>query len=160
VVWTVLSAALLIAAKRLLIGRYRAGRHPHMGGMYLRHWLVNQIARSVPWEMLDSLRLRSIVLAAARRAYRSRRGTCIVACRCSMAAGTCSRSRTVSRSVVTPRWVCVTYDRQQLVFAPIIIGLDATLDTRARMAPGASLGREAFLGPLAGLLAGHARARR
>jgi non-ribosomal peptide synthetase-like protein len=48
----------------------------------------------------------------------------------------------------------VTYDRQQIVFASITIGAEATLDTRARMAPGSRMGRGAFLAPLAWLSSG------
>ena len=42
-----------VTAKRLLIGRYRAGRHPYLGSFYLRSWIVQQLARAIPWELVE-----------------------------------------------------------------------------------------------------------
>lgn len=153
VAWTITSALLTIVAKRLLIGRYTAGRYPYMGAMYLRHWIVGQCSRSVPWEMLESTGLRVILLRAlgARigRDVHLHRGV-------SLAQGawdllTIGDGATLGRDVSLG---LVTYDRQQLVFAPVTIGERATLDTRARMGPGSTLAREGFLGALAGLAPG------
>src|SRR5439155_26659881 len=59
IAWTVVAALLTVAAKRVLIGRYTAGRHPYLGSMYVRHWVVSQFARSLPWDLLESTGLRA-----------------------------------------------------------------------------------------------------
>ena len=46
---TVILAAL---AKRLLIGRYHAGRHPVYGAFYIRHWIVTRLVRFIPWGLI------------------------------------------------------------------------------------------------------------
>lgn len=40
------------AVKRCLIGRYQEGEAPVYGSLYLRHWIVHQVARSIPWNLL------------------------------------------------------------------------------------------------------------
>ena len=153
VLWTLVSAVALLLAKRMLIGRYTAGRHPYLGGTYLRHWWVHQFARAVPWEMLESLNLRNPLLRAlgARigREIHIHRGVALHQGAWDLL--TIEDGATLGRDVSLG---LVTYDRQQLVFGSVHIGARATLDVRARMAPGSTLEREAFLGPLAGLAPG------
>jgi non-ribosomal peptide synthetase-like protein len=144
------AAVATVIAKRALIGRYAPGRHPYLGSMYLRHWIVTQFARAVPWEWLESLGLRFAVLrllgARIGRDVHVHRGVGLHHGAWDLL--TIEDGATLGRDASLG---LVTYDRQQLVFAPVSIGARATLDTRARMSPGSSLGREAFLGPLAGL---------
>ena len=149
-VWTAIAAVLTVTAKRVLIGRYATGRHPHMGSMYLRHWIVSALARSLPWDLLESTGVRATLL----RALGARIGSEVHLHRgVSLHHGawdllTIEDGATLGRDASLG---LVTHDRQQLVFGTITIGARATLDTRARMAPGSALGREAFLGALAGL---------
>ncbi|TMA22754.1 MAG: hypothetical protein E6J87_26140 [Deltaproteobacteria bacterium] len=115
--WTLIAAALTIAAKRLLIGRYRAGRHPYLGSMYVRHWIVTQFARSLPWDLLESTGLRVALL----RALGARIGADVHLHRgvalhhggwdLLEIGGGAALGRDVSLGLVT-------YDHQQLVFAP------------------------------------------
>ncbi len=155
IAWTGVAGLLTVLAKRLLIGRYVAGRHAYLGSMYVRHWVVSQLARSIPWDLLESTGLRAALLRALgarigedvhlhRGVALHHGGWDLLEIGDGAALG-----RDVSVGLVT-------YDRQQLVFAPIRIGRDATLDTRGRMGPGSRLGDEAFLGPLAGLAPGAA----
>ena len=148
--WTLVAAALTVAAKRLLIGRYRAGRHPYLGSMYVRHWIVTQFARSLPWDLLESTGLRVALL----RALGARIGADVHLHRgvalhhggwdLLEIGGGAALGRDVSLGLVT-------YDHQQLVFAPVSIGAHATLDTRARMAAGSRMEEGAFLSALAWL---------
>ncbi len=151
--WTLLATALTVVAKRVLIGRYTAGRHPYMGSMYVRHWIVSQFARSVSWDLLESIGLRAHVLRALgakigaevylhRGVGLQQGGWDLLEIGDGVALG-----RDVSLGLVT-------YDRQQLVFAPVSIGANATLDTRSRMAPGSRIGEGAFLAALAWLPSG------
>src|SRR5260221_6863122 len=148
--WTFVAALLTVAAKRLLIGRYTAGRHPYLGSMYVRHWIVSQFARSLPWDLLESTGLRALLL----RALGARIGTDVHLHRgvalnhggwdlLEIGDGA-ALGRDVSLGLVT-------YDRQQLVFAPVSIGAHATLDTRARMAAGSRMEERAFLAALSWL---------
>jgi len=152
-VWAVIAGAATVAAKRLLIGRYEPGRHPYLGSMYVRHWVVSQLSRSLPWGLLESTGLRAALLRAlgARigRDVHLHRGVALHhgAWDLLEIGDGAALGRDVSMGLVT-------YDRQQLVFAPVSIGRDATLDTRARMGPGSTLGDGAFLAPLASLAAG------
>jgi non-ribosomal peptide synthetase-like protein len=152
-IWTLLSTLLTLACKRLLIGRYAPGSHPYLGSMYVRHWVVSQLARCIPWELLESTGLRVALL----RALGARIGSDVHLHRgvalhhggwdlLEIGDGA-ALGRDVSVGLVT-------YDRQELVFAPIRIGRDATLDTRARMGPGSELGNGAFLSSLATLAPG------
>jgi non-ribosomal peptide synthetase-like protein len=152
-VWTAGAALLTVAAKRVLIGRYTASRHPYMGSMYLRHWIVSQLSRSLPWDLLESTGLRAVLLRAlgARigRDVHLHRGVSLQSGAWDLL--TIEDGATLGRDVSLG---LVTYDRQQLVFAPITIGARATLDTRARMGPGSVIEREGFLGSLAALASG------
>jgi non-ribosomal peptide synthetase-like protein len=148
--WTIVAALLTVAAKRLLIGRYAAGRHPYLGSMYVRHWIVSQFARSLPWDLLESTGLRALLL----RALGARIGSDVHLHRgvalhhggwdlLEIGDGA-ALGRDVSLGLVS-------YDRQQLVFAPVSIGAHATLDTRSRMAAGSRMHDGAFLSALAWL---------
>ena len=151
--WALVAAALTVLAKRVLIGRYRPGRHPYLGSMYVRHWIVLQFARSLPWELLESTGLRAWLLRALgakvgadvhlhRGVALHHGGWDLLEIDDGAALG-----RDVSLGLVT-------YDHQQLVFAPVSIGANATLDTRARMGAGSRMEPGAFLGPLAWLAEG------
>jgi amino acid adenylation domain-containing protein len=101
--WTLVAATLTVLAKRVLIGRYAAGRHPHLGSMYVRHWVVMQFARSIPWDLLESTGLRAWLL----RALGARVGADVHLHRgvaLHHVAGTCSRSATAPRWGATCRW--------------------------------------------------------
>ena len=151
--WTLVAALLTVTAKRMLIGRYTAGRHPYLGSMYVRHWIVSQFARSLPWDLLESTGLRALLL----RALGARIGADVHLHRgvalhhggwdlLEIGDGA-ALGRDVSLGLVT-------YDQQQLVFAPVSIGAHATLDTRARMAAGSRMEDGAFLSALAWLADG------
>ncbi len=152
-VWTVVAGTATVAAKWLLIGRYQPSRHPYLGSMYVRHWVVGQLSRSLPWDLLESTGLRASLLRAlgARigRDVHLHRGVALHHGAWDLLdiGDGASLGRDVSVGLVT-------YDRQQLVFAPVHIGRDATLDTRARMGPGSTLGERAFLAPLSVLAPG------
>ena len=47
------SVLFAVMVKRLVIGRYRALRTPVWSGYYLRHWVVQQAARLIPWPLLQ-----------------------------------------------------------------------------------------------------------
>ena len=62
--WAPVAVALAAAGKRSLIGRYAAGRVRVWGPDYLRHWLVQQSARAIPWWILEGTELHVMALRA------------------------------------------------------------------------------------------------
>jgi non-ribosomal peptide synthetase-like protein len=133
-VYAPLSLLVAVAAKRLLIGRYEPGRHPYLGGMYLRNWIVQQAARAIPWEMIEGTVFKNYFL----RALGARIGRDVHIHRGVDLRGggwdllEIGDGATVGRDASLG---LVEYQDQRIVFGRITIGANATLDTRARMAP-------------------------
>lgn len=63
-VYVPVSIAFAVAVKRLVIGRYRAIRAPVWSGYYLRHWVVFQAVRLIPWPLLQGTVFQQIALRA------------------------------------------------------------------------------------------------
>jgi non-ribosomal peptide synthetase-like protein len=59
-----LSIAFAVAVKRLVIGRYRPIRAPVWSPYYLRHWIVCQAVRLIPWPMLQGTVFQQMALRA------------------------------------------------------------------------------------------------
>ena len=148
--WTLVAALLTVTAKRLLIGRYTAGRHPYLGSRYVRHWIVSQFARSLPWDLLESTGLRVALL----RALGARIGADVHLHRGVALHHGGWDLLEIGGGAALGHGLCRPggfENRQQLVFAPVSIGAHATLDTRARMAAGSRMEAGAFLAALAWL---------
>jgi non-ribosomal peptide synthetase-like protein len=153
-VYAPLSLLVAVAAKRLLIGRYKPGRHPYLGSVYLRSWIVQQTARAIPWEMIEGTVFKNYFL----RALGARIGRDVHIHR-----GVDLRSggwdlleigdgATIGRDASLG---LVEYQDQQIVFGRITIGANATLDTRARMAPDSEMEEGSVLTALS-MLPSHA----
>ncbi|HEX5070904.1 MAG TPA: amino acid adenylation domain-containing protein, partial [Vicinamibacterales bacterium] len=65
-----LSVCIAVVIKRLVIGRYAPGRAPVWGRLYIRHWVVCQAVRLVPWRLLEG----TVFQLAALRALGARIG--------------------------------------------------------------------------------------
>jgi non-ribosomal peptide synthetase-like protein len=149
---SVLAAAGL---KRLLIGRYRPLRTPVWSGYYLRHWIVTHMARNIPWELLQGTSaqawaLRRLGARVGRRVY-IHRGV-------DLARGgwdllTLGDGATLGQEAALG---LADLDAGELQIGAVTIGANATLETRAGMDPGTSLGEGASLGPLSWLRSGEA----
>ncbi len=63
-VWAPVAVMLAVLGKRTLIGRYTAMRAPVWGPFYLRHWLVQQSVKSVPWWLLEGTQFQMMALRA------------------------------------------------------------------------------------------------
>jgi non-ribosomal peptide synthetase-like protein len=59
-----LTVALAVLAKKVLIGRYEALRAPVWGSFYVRNWMVVQVVRLIPWQVLDGTVFQQTVLRA------------------------------------------------------------------------------------------------
>lgn len=62
--WAPVAVLLAVLAKRVLIGRYAAMRAPVWGPFYLRHWLVQQSVKSIPWWLLEGTQFQIMALRA------------------------------------------------------------------------------------------------
>ena len=62
--WTPVAVALAVSAKRRLIGTYQAGRVRVFSAEYLKHWLVQSSAKSIPWWLLEGTQFQVMTLRA------------------------------------------------------------------------------------------------
>lgn len=153
IVHACVTVAATVAAKRLLIGRYRPARVPVWSGPYLRHWIVRQCAATVPWNFLRD----TVLLDAALRLLGARIG----------------RRVHIHRGVDVSRggWdlleigddvtVCqdaalrlTDLDDGHLVIGPVTLGAGCTIDIRAGVGAHAVVGERAMLTPLTWLAGG------
>lgn len=135
---------IVIAAKRLLIGRYAPLRAQVWGGWYLRHWMVQQIARIVPWSVLAGTELQAVALRAlgARigRRVHIHRGVDLaqgawdlLAIGDDVSIGQDAELRLVE------------LEEGHIVLGPIAIGDGATLEVRAGVSPNTTIGPRAYV---------------
>jgi len=151
--YTVVAAAVAVATKRLLIGRYSALRIPVWSGLYLRHWMVQQTARIVPWRLLEGTIFQQVVLRAlgARigRRVHIHRGVSLLQGGLDLLE--IGDDATLSQDAAVR---LVDYDDGHLVVGAVVIGEGCTLDVRAGMGPGTRMEAGAYLGPLSSLPSG------
>lgn len=151
--WLPVSLVLTMAAKTLLVGRYRPGQHAWLGSFHVRHWIVVHLARTIPWALVQGSELGNACLRAlgARigRNVHIHRGV-------DLAAGgwdllDLGDGVTLGRDVSLG---IAEYRARELVLSPVSIGPGATLDTRALVEGGSRVGRDAYLGCLSMLAEG------
>ena len=145
-----LSVGFAVMIKRLLIGRYRTIRTPYGSTYHLRHWLVFQASRLIPWQVIQGTGLQIGVLRALgatigervhlARGVELRRGGWDLL--------TLGDGAAVNSDAVLG---LVELDRGDVVFAPIVVGAGAVLETRAGMSGGSSLGAGSRLAALSAL---------
>ncbi len=151
--YAVLAIAGAVATKWLVIGRYRAGRFPVWSSLHLRHWIVQQMASLVPWTALQGTILQTWTLRAlgARvgRHVHLHRGVNV------------ARGGWDLLEIEDGVTVCqeaelrlVDLEAGELVVGAVRLGAESTVDIRAIIGPGASLGERACLAPLSTLPSG------
>jgi non-ribosomal peptide synthetase-like protein len=147
------SLLLAVAVKRLLIGRYVPLRKPAWSAFHLRHWMVLQAVRLVPWSLLAGTAMQIVAL----RALGARIGQ-----RVHIHRGVDLRQGgwdlldigddvTLGHSVSLR---LVEFDAGDIVIGPVTIGAACVLETRAGVAGHAVLGSGACLSALSSLPAG------
>ena len=153
-IYAPLSLLATVAAKNLLIGRYRAGRHPYMGSFYLRNWMVQQLARLIPWELVEGTVLKTSFLRAlgARigRDVHIHRGVDLRAGGWDLLE--IGDGATIGRDASLG---LLEFEDQEMILGPVTIGESCTLDTRSRMAPHSAMEAGAVLTALS-MLPSHA----
>ena len=147
------TVALLVLAKKLLIGSYRPQRVAVLSGFYLRNWIVQQVAHLVPWNLIAATEFEN----AALRALGARIGKRVHIHRGVVLTEGGWDLLTIGDDVMigqdaTLRLVDLVGGC--LVIGPVTLGNESTLDVRAGMSAHSALGERSFLGALSNLPAG------
>ncbi len=148
-----LSLLAAVAVKRLLIGRYRALRAPVWSGFYLRHWIVQQTVRFVPWPLLAGTILQIVALRAlgARIGRRVHIHRDVDLQRGGWDLLEIGDDVTLCQSAAVR---LVELDAGEIIVGPVVLGAGSTLDTRAGVAGHTILEAGAYLTALSSLPAG------
>ena len=153
--WLPVALLLTVCAKTLLVGRYRPGRHAWLGAFHVRHWIVVQLARTIPWGLVQGSELGNACLRALGirigRDVHVHRGVDL--CGGGWDLLELGDGVTLGRDASVG---VVEYRARHLVLSPVTLGPGATLDTRAHAAGGTRIGRDGYLGCLSMLPEGAA----
>ncbi len=124
---------LAVVAKRLLIGRYEPGRIPAWSAPYLRCWMVEEVARFIPWGQLEGTPGQIVVLRAlgARIGQRVHIHRGVDLRRGGWDLLDIADDVTLSREAAVR---VVDLEDGHLVFGPVRLEAGATLETRAGVA--------------------------
>jgi non-ribosomal peptide synthetase-like protein len=148
-----LSLATVVLLKRLLIGKYQAGRWPVWGTYYVRHWAVCQVLRTVPWRFLEGTDFQLMALRAlgARIGQRVHihRGVDLLQGGWDLL--------TIGDDVMIGQEATirvVDLDDEELIAEPVVIESAATVETRASVAGGATIRAGGYLTALSSLSEG------
>lgn len=147
------SVIFAVAVKRLVIGRYRPIRTPVWSSYYLRHWVVQQAARLIPWPLLQG----SFAQQAALRALGARIGKDVHIHRGVDLARGGWDLLTIGDNVAIGQDAQIgltELDRGDLVVGPITLEPGATLQVRAGLSPHSRIGAGAELTALSVINAG------
>ena len=139
-----------VAAKWLLIGRYRPRCEPVWGGFYLRHWLVLRVAGLIPWTLLSgtvffNLALRALGAKIGRRVH-IHRGV-------NLQRGGWDLIELGDDVTIAQEATLEVGELESghLLFDRIVIGAGATLDIRANLGRGTTVGEGAYVDALSWL---------
>ena len=151
--WAAATLAIGLAAKWMLIGRYRPMRVRAWSLWHFRHWIVVRLVSLAPWGLLET----SGLAPAALRLLGARVGRGVhVHAGVRLTDGgwdllTLEDGATIGQDASLR---LVDLDAGCVVVAPITVRRDATVETRAGMSGGAELGERSILRPLSNLLPG------
>jgi non-ribosomal peptide synthetase-like protein len=145
-----LSLLLVVALKRLLIGRYRPMRTPIWGSFFTRHWIVTSAAGMIPWSLFEGTVFTSVALrmlgAKIGRRVHFHRGAAPTHGGWDLL--TIGDDVTLSQDSSVRM---IELEAGHMVMGAITIGNRATLDVRASMSPCSRLEDDANLAALSWL---------
>jgi non-ribosomal peptide synthetase-like protein len=146
--YAVVTLALAIGSKELLIGRYLPQRAPAWSSFHVRHWIVVRLVRLVPWSLLDGTEAKVVALRAlgARIGQRVHlhRGVDVLSGGWDLIE--IGDDATLQREAGIG---ACQLDDGHLVVGTVRIGAGATLATRAGVGPDTVVGAGSVLGALA-----------
>ena len=144
------SIAIAVLVKRILIGRYRPGSWPVWGSYYVRHWVVCQVLRIVPWRFLEG----TLFQLAALRALGARIGRRVHIHRgVDLLQGGWDLLEVGDDVMIGQEATIRLVDLadEQLYAGTVRIESGATIETRASIAGDAAIGRGGYLTALSSL---------
>ncbi|MFM7134687.1 MAG: amino acid adenylation domain-containing protein [Planctomycetota bacterium] len=154
--YTLATVAVGIAAKWLLIGRYRPIRARAWSAWHLRHWIVVRLVSLAPWELLETLSLAPFALrllgARIGRRVHIHRGVRLTDGGWDLLV--LEDDATIGQDACLR---LVELEGGSLVVGPITIRRGGTLETRAGLSPGAELGACSVVRALSNLERGERR---
>lgn len=152
-IYALCSIGITVGLKWILIGRYEPMRTPVWSNYYLRHWIVTNAARTIPWDILAGTALYGSVLRAlgakVGRRVHIHRGVNLQLGGWDML--------TIGDDVTL---ACeaniglIELHHGCMYFAPVAIGNGATVDIRACLSGNTSIERNGYLAALSWLPAG------
>lgn len=145
-----LAFGVVIAGKRLLVGRLTAGRYPLWGLTHFRWWLGARLAELPPADMLNGTPL----LAWYLRALGARVGRDVLIDSLEVTAPemlSVDAEASIGDGVLIH---AVRVERGELIVGPVHVGREAVIDSYAVLESDTSLGAGARLGGLSALAAG------
>src|ERR1039457_6137852 len=143
-VYGFLAVAVSVLAKRVLVGAYRPLREPVWGSFYVRNWMVQRVARAIPWWLIQGTEFQ----LAALRALGARIGRRVHIHRgVHLSQGgwdllEIGDDVTIAQDAAPS---LVELDGAHIVTAPVWWGDGSTVDIRAGVAAGARLGAGGWL---------------
>jgi len=152
-VYIPLSVGLTVALKRVLLGRYRPIRARVWSGWYLRHWIVVQASRLIPWPMLQGTMLQQTILrllgARIGRGVHIHRGV-------DLARGGWDLLELGDHVSLGQDAMLglAELDRGDVVIGPVTLEQGATLETRAALGGWCRMGANSHLTALSALNSG------
>ena len=149
-VYAPVSILVTTLTKKILVGRYRPLRAPVWGGFYIRNWIVQHMARLVPWSLFEGTAFE----VAALRALGARIGR-----RVHIHRGVNLRQGgwdllEIGDDVTIGQEASlrlVELDDGQMIVGAVSLGDRSTLDTRAGVGGNTCLEEEAYLTALSSL---------
>lgn len=152
-IYTPIALGAAVLAKRLLIGRYTSLRAPVWGSFYLRHWIVQQMVRLVPWRSLEGTvyqqyGLRLLGARIGKRVH-IHRGVDLLQGGWDLL--DIGDDVTLSQDAAVR---LVYLEAGEIVIGPVSLGDGSTLETRAGLAGHTVLENGAYLAALSSLPAG------
>jgi non-ribosomal peptide synthetase-like protein len=148
-----LAAALAVAAKKVLIGRYRPRREPIWGSFYVRNWMVQRVVGLVPWRLLEGtvfqqLALRALGARIGRRVHIHRGVNLLQGGWDLLDIGD---DVTLSQDAAVQ---LVELEDGQILVGPVTLGSGSTLDVRAGVAGHTCVEADGYLSALSYLQRG------
>ena len=149
-IYTPLVAIVAIGLKRVLIGRYKPMRTPVWSTYYLRHWVVQQTVRLLPWRVLEGTSAQQMILRGlgARIGKRVHIHRGVDLRRGGWDLLEIGDDATLSQEAMIR---LTELDRGELVIGAVKIGAGATMETRAGVSSDTELGAGCCLMALSSL---------
>ena len=149
-IYTPVALGVAVALKKILIGRYRPMRVPVWSSFHMRHWIVLEAVKFIPWRYLNGTSLQIVALRAlgARIGQRVHihRGVDVLHGGWDLLE--IGDDVSISQDALVR---LVDLDDGHLVIGPVTLERGSTLDVRAGVGPGGHLEEDATLTALSSL---------